>query len=569
MLPPPLILGKPGDWYLALPTEVTATTYSDYPPLTFIDLFCGAGGFSLGLLRAGFKCLAAVDADQSAVETYRKNLLFHSTPSPVPTVLTADLRHLSPEDLASRIGTKHVDVLVGGPPCQGFSSARKADGGNHGEHLKLDPRRHLFEDFLRFVDFFRPRVFVMENVMGMRSAAGGKYFTEIQKTARHIGVNARGLRYRVHSQIEDARLLGVPQKRRRQLIVGVRLDVSLYMPQPTPPAPSATPNLTLGEAIGDLPPLRSASGKLVRPYSLPRRRRHMAKYGHPASIFLEDVLEVSLSKKLTAHVARYHSPRDLRDFKRLREGETSATAARTRGVEFEFPYSRESFLDRYTRQSRSAPCSTIVAHLAKDGLMFIHPTQNRSITPREAARIQTFPDWFILPKALSPAFRLVGNAVPPLVAEAVGLHIRRLLHPFSRPRQVRMSRRMRYSTLLKVSLLPPTSLRLLPKLELLKVWRATLETFPHLHPRNAADLGTTVEKMPEPDRTVAVAAGLSGDYYAQTGWPAELSSLAGEVLRRHAKGAISDAELYLQVGSSPAAVQASGDNRRGSADRGS
>ena len=101
----------------------------------------------------------------------------------------------------------------------------------------------------------------------------------------------------------------------------------------------------------------------------------------------------------------------LRDFARLNEGENAAVAYRERGVEFEFPYSRASFKDRYTRQHRNRPCSTIVAHLSKDGLMFIHPVQNRSLTPREAARVQSFPDWFVFPEARTHSFRLIGNAV--------------------------------------------------------------------------------------------------------------------------------------------------------------
>jgi DNA (cytosine-5)-methyltransferase 1 len=121
--------------------------------------------------------------------------------------------------------------------------------------------------------------------------------------------------------------------------------------------------------------------------------------------------EVARASKLTAHRARPHSARDLGDFLLLREGENSATAMRA-GVEFAFPYDKSSFKDRYTRQSRRKPCSTIVAHLSKDGLMFIHPTQNRSLTPREAARIQSFPDWFAFPVARTHQFRIIGNAVP-------------------------------------------------------------------------------------------------------------------------------------------------------------
>lgn len=514
---------------------------------TFLDLFCGCGGFSLGLMRAGFRCMGALDSDRTAVETYQKNLIDFRHPHLLPAecVMQADLRTMSPESLAERIGATSVDVVVGGPPCQGFSSARKVDGANHGSRLKHDPRRHLFEDFLRFVEFFRPRVFVMENVMGMRSAAGGEYFTAVQRAARKIGADGSGPRYRVHSQVEDARLLGVPQKRRRQLIVGVRMDAPCYLLPEVPPAPSATPNLPLGKAIGDLPPLSSASGSPSRAYDLPRRRRHLKKHGLAAESFLEEVLEVGLATELTSHVARRQSERDLRDFARLREGESSASAARDRGVEFEFPYSRESFPDRYTRQSRSGPCSTIVAHLAKDGLMFIHPTQNRTLTPREAARIQTFPDWFSLPSGMGAAFRLIGNAVPPLVAEAVGLHIRRFLQLPVRSKTSSSSPSSSPASLALTASLSPSHLRTLSKAELLSMWRMTLDTFAYLHPENARDLGEAVEGMGERDRIAALSSGLSGDCHARSGWPTELAGLAREVIRRESKGALLSSELYL------------------------
>lgn len=123
--------------------------------------------------------------------------------------------------------------------------------------------------------------------------------------------------------------------------------------------------------------------------------------------------------KLTAHRARPHSERDLRDFALLKEGENSKEAM-DRGVEFEFPYDKENFKDRYTRQHRMEACSTIVAHQSKDGLMFVHPTQNRSLTPLEAARVQSFPDWFEFPIAHTHQFRVIGNTAPPLVSEAVG-----------------------------------------------------------------------------------------------------------------------------------------------------
>jgi DNA (cytosine-5)-methyltransferase 1 len=371
--------------------------------LTFIDLFCGCGGFSLGMQRAGFDCLAAIDFNPEAIAVFKAN--FRN----VSQIIHEDLTKFPPSDLAKLLGTDSVDVVVGGPPCQGFSKVRQVDGANSGVRIVHDERRHLYREFLRYVEFFRPRVFVMENVLGIRTASGGEYFTRVQKEARDLG-------YRVHAQVEDCVNLGLPQKRRRQLFIGTRLDLPDYFRPKLEPARRACEHPPLWEAIGDLPPVKAGEGEAVRDYDLERRKTHTERFGRR---YLYSVLEINRATKLTAHCARPHSARDLGDFLKLREGESSAVAMR-RGVVFDFPYDKENFQDRYTRQHRLEPCSTIVAHLSKDGLMFIHPTQNRSLTPREAARIQSFPDWFEFPIARTHQFRVIGNAVPPLVSEAVG-----------------------------------------------------------------------------------------------------------------------------------------------------
>ncbi len=372
--------------------------------LTCIDLFCGCGGFSLGMERAGFKVLAAIDFNPEAITVFQKNF------PRVPQALHKDLTQFHPDELAQLLGTRQVDVIVGGPPCQGFSTVRQRDGSNSGPRMVEDPRRYLYQEFLRYVKFFQPRVFVMENVLGIKSASGGEYFTRVQKEARQAG-------YRVHGQVEKAVKLGVPQKRQRQLIIGTRLDLPHYFCgelQPAPRinitrdgAPGLTQPVTLWEAIGDLPALKAGSGEEESDYDADYFGKHLDTYG---GRYLVDVLEVDPKKKLTAHRARPHSERDLRDFDLLSEGENCHEAMK-RGIEFEFPYDKETFKDRYTRQHRHETCSTIVAHLSKDGLMFIHPTQNRSLTPREAARIQSFPDWFEFPVARTHQFRVIGNAV--------------------------------------------------------------------------------------------------------------------------------------------------------------
>ncbi len=374
--------------------------------LTYLDLFSGAGGFSLGFERAHFKCVGAIDADETAIETYRKN--FPGTPN----VIRDDIRKFGPERFERLLAGETVDVIIGGPPCQGFSTARMRDGSNHGTRIIEDERRVLFREFLNYVNYFRPRAFVFENVPGIRSADGGKHFNALREEARAQG-------YYIHDGLIRAWVHGVPQKRVRQLVIGQREDSPKWngeLQSLFGEAERKDRETTLWEAIGDLPLLHAGEGEPAAEYDLERRQKQLDRFGDN---YLEGVLEISRAKTLTAHVARKHSERDLRDFKKLHEGETSATAIK-RGVKMEFPYNREHFKDRYTRQAKSSQCSTIVAHLSKDGLMFIHPTQPRSLTPREAARIQSFPDWFEFPHSRTHTYRLIGNAVPPLVAKRIG-----------------------------------------------------------------------------------------------------------------------------------------------------
>ncbi|MBL7963723.1 MAG: DNA cytosine methyltransferase [Flavobacteriales bacterium] len=512
---------------------------------TALDLFSGCGGFTLGLQRAGIKVLGAIDFNKEAVETFKLNF------PTVPYVTEGDMTVMKPEDVARSIGTHHVDVVVGGPPCQGFSMARQRDGANHGERrLVKDARRELYQEYLRFVDYFQPKVFVMENVLGIKSAEGGKYFSAVQHEARILGKGEGKPGYRVHAQVEHAWELGVPQKRKRQLIIGVRSDLPGYFPTTLKAPNRSVPNITLGPAIMDLPPLRAGAGEEEREYDLALRERSLDKYGELARKYLYDVLQVGITKKLTAHRARRHSERDLGDFKKLKEGQSSAVAMRN-GVKFDFPYSTKSFKDRYTRQSRDSQCSTIVAHLSKDGLMFIHPTQNRSITPREAARIQSFPDWFELPVARIHQFRLIGNAVPPLVSEAVGNEVVDFLEQQTTMRKTKTNRTIPNSHeeavqwLLPVLDLSAKDLKQLDKDEFLRAWRSVAYLYPGLHPDSALDHGPTVEKREEgPNWVMMIEPRLVTPYYRQSGWPVVLKPLADEAWRRDDAGLLADDELY-------------------------
>lgn len=514
--------------------------------LTCLDLFCGCGGFSLGMERAGFRTLAAIDCNPEAIAVYRRNL------SHVPHVLQEDITRYRPRQLGRLLGVETVDAIVGGPPCQGFSHVRRVDGSNHGERFVHDSRRYLYRDFLAYVAWFRPRVWIMENVLGIRTAAGGEFFAKVQAQGRELG-------YRVHGELVCAWHYGVPQKRVRQFIIGTKPELPIFTCRRFMPPRYALPGkengqgvepvVTLWEAIGDLPPLAAGEGVEEGEYDLARREAHLARYG---GRYLENVLQVHRAEKLTAHLARPHSERDLRDFARLREGESSAAAMR-RGVVFEWPYSKEHFKDRYTRQHRHRLCSTIVAHLSKDGLMFIHPTQNRTLTPREAARVQSFPDWFEFPVPRTHQFRLIGNAVPPLVSEAAGKALRHYfcianriarrlpcVHPL--PRDERQA--IQWLVPL-VSAAESKRLESIPDSEFKRGWFSLGFLHNRLHPDSVFHNGVRqAEGSTNFPMVRRLAPLLVSPVFVQSGWPVALVPIAQEALRRFTNGKLKESEFY-------------------------
>jgi DNA (cytosine-5)-methyltransferase 1 len=523
----------------------------------YIDLFCGCGGFSLGLERAGLKCLAAIDHDPEAVKTFKANI------PDIEHVLEEDLTSFTPENLHEVIGSVEVHAIIGGPPCQGFSKVRKVDGTNNGARMVSDPRRLLYRNYLHYVEYFHPSIFIMENVPGIRNAAGGEFFASIQSEARKLG-------YRVHAATIWAWQYGVPQKRERQLIIGTAcklpiFSTTLYVPQ-THADPATRVNgrkpreqrkgrgrprmlqqpVTIWEAIGDLPPVPAGGGRREMDYDIVRGRAHFQDYG---SRYMIDVLQVNRAQSLTAHVARPHSERDKRDFDRLREGETSKGAI-ARGEQMEFPYDRTHFKDRYTKQHRNELCSTIVAHLSKDGLMFIHPIQRRSLTVREAARLQTFPDWFQLPAAPTLAFRLVGNAVPPLLGHAIGRGLKQYLASSlpARPLSPLPKSGREAVDWLTVAVNRATGvrrLRELPMEEFKRAWFSIGFLHNWLHPDSAAEEDDRVlPDTGESELLAQLAPQFAAPVYATSGWPVKLVPLAKEAARRFHEGRLRFDEYY-------------------------
>ena len=439
-----------------------------------VDLFCGAGGFSLGFHAAGSDILAAVDVDETAAGTYAENI-GRLQPQGRPVVLSGDEGNLEDLDLDRLVTRGRPDILIGGPPCQGFSRLGRAklDSLTEEGHA-ADPRNELYVGFLDAAELWRPLAVVMENVPGMLSVGGRNIADDAA-----ADLAARG--YQVGYAVLNAVWYGVPQFRERLFFIGIRddLDVIPVMPPAThvtalpsgyfrpraewtAPLPfirhselpvemgraeiSAT---IVSEAIGDLPHLTdhlsSGSRRLGRdgetvdfvrePHSHFARIMRMWP-GLPATHALKD------------HVIR-RTPRDYETFRRMNAGdrypaalaiskarfqdelEHLATQAKAptpgspeyRALERRFvpPYPEGIFIDKWRKLRPDQPAWTVPAHLSKDAYSHIHydGDQARAISIREAARLQSFPDAFNFNGNMGERFRQVGNAVPPLLAWAI------------------------------------------------------------------------------------------------------------------------------------------------------
>jgi DNA-cytosine methyltransferase len=389
---------------------------------TVFDLFAGAGGLSEGFGRAGFNILGAVEVDEMAARTYRLN----HPGVPDNNVLVEDVRSLSPGALRRLARRRTIDVLAGSPPCQGFSTAGfRSKKTLTGYRAEDDERNFLFMAMVEVALHLKPRLFLMENVPGIQTTRSANV-SFLEEAARIL--SERGA-YRTAIWQLNASAFGVPQDRVRCFLIASRTREFPARPAEEYQDPrrrdldlDALPPVTLSEAIFDLPAKRAGEGVSVERGGAPdlagdpRFRRYLAKFG---------VLRPS--KILYQHTVRFHNPRDLELYGLLRPGEDSIHVLEQHGRSDLMRYRRDVFDDKYARLRGDRPCKTIVAHLAKDGNGYIHPTQVRSLSFREAARVQSFHDEYVFCGTPSDQWSQLGNAVPPVLAEAIARSFRRVL----------------------------------------------------------------------------------------------------------------------------------------------
>ena len=391
---------------------------------TFIDLFAGCGGLSEGFYRIGFKALAHVEINHWACETLRKRMLYYGYKNVNKEVIEHDI---TSDDILERIDGavdgRDVDIIIGGPPCQAYSTAGRV---RDSKGMAVDPRNYLFESYVQILEHYKPKFFVFENVTGILSAKvdGKLIFPRI--------IESLGNMYKV---IDDPAILvhntanyGVPQLRKRVIIMGVRKDLSeieaseLYKnvvkTHWLPDTPEESKKglerfIDVKHAIGDLPKVEPGQDASTESFDYPCDNSFLKRIGQKGVHPLMD------------HIARRNNALDRERFAVMIHNHWTFGQLRREMPQYEHERARV-FDNSYVVQWWDLPSKTILAHIHKDGFQFIHPdeTQSRTFTVREAARIQSFPDDFEFAGSRGEKYKQIGNAVPPLFAEALAKSIK-------------------------------------------------------------------------------------------------------------------------------------------------
>ena len=401
----------------------------------FIDLFAGAGGLSEGFIRAGFTPIAHIEMNKYACDTLRSRMAYHylkqhnrleeyikylkekqegesgqklweKVPDEViDSVINEEISDETLADIFIKVdklkGNKQVDFIIGGPPCQAYSIVGRA---RDPKNMKKDPRNFLYKYYLQFLKRYEPKMFVFENVPGILSAQNGIHLENILK-----GIDKAG--YKIELKKLKASDYGVLQNRERVIIVGWIKYPELEKEE--------NPYKILPDLFSDLPERQQGEGSLT----------DIVQYVAPATGYLQQSKVRNSLDFTTQHIARPHNLIDLEIYKRAIKLWLEKKARLNYAdlpPELQKHNNKQAFLNRFQVVNHEGCCHTVVAHIAMDGHYYIYPSlkQIRSITVREAARIQSFPDDYYFEGSRTAAFKQIGNAVPVILAEKIANKIK-------------------------------------------------------------------------------------------------------------------------------------------------
>ena len=406
----------------------------------FIDLFAGAGGLSEGFIRAGFTPIAHIEMNKYACDTLRSRMAYHylkqhnrleeyikylkekqegesgqklweKVPDEViDSVINKEISDETLADIFIKVdklkGNKQVDFIIGGPPCQAYSIVGRA---RDPKNMKKDPRNFLYKYYLQFLKRYEHKMFVFENVPGILSAQNGIHLENILK-----GIDKAG--YKIELKKLKASDYGVLQNRERVIIVGWRKELNLKYPELEK---EENPYKILPDLFSDLPERQQGEGSLT----------DIVQYVAPATGYLQQSKVRNSLDFTTQHIARPHNLIDLEIYKRAIKLWLEKKARLNYAdlpPELQKHNNKQAFLNRFQVVNHEGCCHTVVAHIAMDGHYYIYPSlkQIRSITVREAARIQSFPDDYYFEGSRTAAFKQIGNAVPVILAEKIANKIK-------------------------------------------------------------------------------------------------------------------------------------------------
>ena len=401
--------------------------------INFIDLFAGASGMSEGFINAGFNPVSHIEMNFEACQTIKTRAAYHYLKSKnklyiynkyikeeitqdafyknIPNEILDSVIHIEINDetisgIFERIrkSKKPIDLIIGGPPCQAYSLLRR-----HQDKIEDDPRNKLYIQYGRFLEEFNPKAFVFENVPGLLTANKGEHFKNLKAYFRKIG-------YEVHHSTLIASDFGVLQARKRIIIVGWKKENDFGFPD----FEKIIQKFKVNDALEDLPKLKPGEGFKTTNYTV-NKNEYLQKFEIRNGVDF-----------VTQHISRPHNFRDLAIYKTaIQKWNNGKERLRYPDLpnELKTHKNETSFTDRYKVVDGLGVSHTVVAHIAKDGHYYIHPDEKqcRSISVREAARLQSFPDDFYFEGSRSAVFKQIGNAVPPLMANAIAKKMKELL----------------------------------------------------------------------------------------------------------------------------------------------